>query len=114
MKTIRDNLKRASVNMIILSLLCEGKMYGYEISQEIKKRSNNELDFRDASIYTILCRLNEMGYVTYEEKKAGQRLVRLYYCITEDGRNYLKELVKDYYYMISVIDKLVVNLEDEK
>ena len=37
MQTIITNLKRASVEIILLSLLCEEPMYGYQLAQEIKK-----------------------------------------------------------------------------
>lgn len=50
MQTIITNLKRASVEIILLSLLCEEPMYGYQLAQEIKKRSNGQFSLMEASI----------------------------------------------------------------
>ena len=50
MQTIITNLKRASVEIILLSLLCEEPMYGYQLAQEIKKR----IGFADTLSVTII------------------------------------------------------------
>lgn len=66
MQTIITNLKRASVEIILLSLLCEEPMYGYQLAQEIKKRSNGQFSLMEASMYPVLGRLKEQGDVTME------------------------------------------------
>jgi PadR family transcriptional regulator PadR len=50
MQTIITNLKRASVEIILLSLLCEEPMYGYQLAQEIKKRSNGQFSLMELII----------------------------------------------------------------
>lgn len=113
MKTIINNLKKASIEMILLSLLCEGDMYGYQMAQEIKKRSNGEFSILEGSMYPILYRLTENGDVTYEEVKVGQRMTRVYYHITDIGRQHLKEKLQVFHDTISIIDNLTT-MEDDK
>ncbi len=94
MKTITTNLKRASIEIILLSLLTEGDMYGYQLSQEIKKRTDNKLSVLEGSMYTILNRLKDNDDVTFYTKIVGTKMVRVYYSITETGRTHLKEMTE--------------------
>lgn len=94
MKTITTNLKRASIEIILLSLLTEGDMYGYQLSQEIKKRTDNKLSVLEGSMYTILNRLKDNNDVTFYTKIVGTKMVRVYYSITETGRAHLAEMTE--------------------
>ncbi len=85
MQTIITNLKRASVEIILLSLLCEEPMYGYQLAQEIKKRSNGQFSLMEASMYPVLGRLKEQGDVTMETVQKTPKSKRVYYHITEMG-----------------------------
>lgn len=114
MKTVISNLKRASVEMILLSLLCEGDMYGYQMAQEIKKRSNGELTILEGSMYPILYRLNKNGDITYEEIKVGERLTRVYYHITDIGKQHLQDKLETFAHTVSIINNLTELKEGEK
>ena len=109
MKSIKDNLKRATVEMVLLSLLCEKDMYGYEIAQELKKRSNYEYSLLEGSMYPILYRLTENGDIVGEERLTGKRMVRIYYSITDTGRVHLKEMTDYFNRYLSIINELMGN-----
>lgn len=85
MQTIITNLKRASVEIILLSLLCEEPMYGYQLAQEIKKRSNGQFSLMEASMYPVLGRLKEQGDVTMETVQKTPKSKRVYYPYYRDG-----------------------------
>lgn len=91
MKSIITNLKRASIEIILLNLLSEGDKYGYQLSQEIKKRSDKKLSILEGSVYTILTRLKNSGFVTDRQELVGAKLTRVYYSITDEGRQHLEE-----------------------
>lgn len=107
MKTISANVKRAAIEMILLSLLCEQDMYGYEMVQEIKKRSNGEYALLEGSMYPILYRLAEVGDVVDEERKVGVRLTRVYYHITDTGRAHLRELIQTFDDQIALVNTMI-------
>ena len=113
MKAMLTNLKRASADIILLTLLCEGDKYGYQMSQEIKKKTNNEFSILEGSMYTILYRLSQSGYVTYENRKVGERLTRVYYHITDAGREHLKEMIQAYKHYVSLINILITDDEEQ-
>lgn len=97
------NLKRASIEIILLTLLTEEDMYGYQLAQEIKKRTNGKLTILEGSMYTILNRLKDNGDVTFYSEPAGKRMVRFYYHITEDGRQHLNEMKATFNEYVEII-----------
>ena len=87
---IDKSLMQGSLAMLILRLLEEKDMYGYEMIDTLRGRSNNVFELKAGSLYPLLHSLEEKGYVTsYEDDSSGK--TRKYYCISGDGRRFLKE-----------------------
>jgi transcriptional regulator len=88
---IRKELVAASAEPLILSLLAKGENYGYAIIQEIKTRSENELQWTDGMLYPVLHRLENRGWIKsrWAESETGRK--RKYYSIKEDGKRALKK-----------------------
>ena len=82
-------LKKGSAELLILSLLQDEPLHGYEIAKRIERRSGGMLEFRVSSLYPILCRLDERGWVTgrWVERDGERR--RRYYRLTERGEKAL-------------------------
>ena len=82
-------LKKGSAELIILSILEARERHGYEISQLIQDRSDGQLKFHVASLYPLLYRLEERGWLRGRwVEKAGQRR-RRFYALTAEGRRVL-------------------------
>ncbi len=111
MRAIITNLKRASVEIIILTLLNEEPMYGYQIAQEIKKRSEGKFSLMEASMYPVLNRLTDQGDVTLEVVQKTPKSKRVYYHITETGKTHLIEMKQIYLDNINIINSLIKNTE---
>lgn len=112
MKTIITNLKRASVEMLLLTLLAEEDKYGYQMTQEIKERSNGNFTLLEGSMYPILYRLSESGDVEFKEVKVGIRMTRIYYHLTDSGRIRLETMRKTFREQLLLIDSLTGFMED--
>lgn len=82
--------------MLILHLLSEQELYGYQITQAFDERSNGTYTMLEGSLYLILYRLEDNGYITSEVKLAGKRRTRKYYTISETGMEYYRQLLADY------------------
>lgn len=82
-------LKKGSAELLILSLVDARARHGYEISKLIESRSGGHLKFHIASLYPLLYRLEERGWIqgTWVEK-AGERR-RRFYKLTAPGRKVL-------------------------
>ena len=82
-------LKKGSAELIILSILEPRARHGYEISKLIESRSNGQLKFHIASLYPLLYRLEERGWLQGRwVEKAGQRR-RRFYSLTAEGHRVL-------------------------
>ncbi|WP_405205647.1 PadR family transcriptional regulator [Aquimarina sp. LLG6339-5] len=92
-------LLKGTLSVIILNLLSEkGRMYGYEIFQQVKERSDGKILLKDGSLYPALQKMKKDGLLSCEEEYIGKR-VRKYYLLTSKGKeekvNYIEEL-KDF------------------
>jgi PadR family transcriptional regulator, regulatory protein PadR len=82
-------LKKGSAELVILSILEARPRHGYEISKLIEERSNGHLKFHVASLYPLLYRLEERGWLQGRwVEKTGQRR-RRFYSLTPGGRRIL-------------------------
>ena len=87
---IDKSLIQGSLAMLILRLLEEKDMYGYEMIETLRGRSNNVFELKAGSLYPLLHSLEEKNYVTsYEDDSSGK--TRKYYHLSGDGRRFLKE-----------------------
>ncbi len=78
------------MDMLILHLLAERDMYGYEMVTELARRSSDVFQLKEGTLYPLLHRLEKEGSVSaYEEKKDGR--VRRYYRLTRKGGEKLRE-----------------------
>lgn len=82
-------LKKGSAELLILSLVDARARHGYEISKLIESRSEGQLKFHIASLYPLLYRLEERGWIqgTWVEKSGERR--RRFYKLTSTGRKVL-------------------------
>lgn len=82
-------LKRGSAELLILSLLDARPRHGYDLSKLIHARSGGQLTFHIDSLYPLLYRLEERGWIkgTWVEKANERR--RRYYKLTPEGRRAL-------------------------
>jgi PadR family transcriptional regulator PadR len=82
-------LKKGSAELILLSIVEARARHGYEISKLIETRSAGQLRFHVASLYPLLYRLEERGWLQGRwVEKIGQRR-RRYYGLTAEGRRVL-------------------------
>ncbi len=85
------NLIGGSTVLMLLALLEEKDCYGYEIIRELKERSQNVFQFKEGTLYPVLHRMENQGYVTSYRAKAENGKERKYYRITAAGKAQLME-----------------------
>jgi len=82
-------LKKGSAELIVLSILEPRPRHGYEIGKLIEQRSRGQLKFHVTSLYPLLYRLEERGWLHGRwVEKAGERR-RRFYGLTAEGRRVL-------------------------
>lgn len=93
---INSDAIRGHLDAIILRLISESDRYGYEISKEIANRTKDEFQIKEATLYAVFQRLEKRELIeSYlgSESFGGKRR---YYRITNLGRAYLSEEIKDW------------------
>lgn len=88
-------LTKGTLQPIILKLISSrDKMYGYEITQEVKKLTSGKIDISEGALYPILHRLEAQGVLITEKVYVGKR-VRKYYSVTKEGKQKVVEVTKE-------------------
>jgi transcriptional regulator len=86
------DLKKGSAEFLVLSLLEHERRHGYELNKLIESRSHGVLTYHIASLYPLLYRMEDRGWIVGRwVEKAGERR-RRFYAITAAGRRALDEL----------------------
>jgi|SRR6187399_3165782 len=91
-----DEAKKGSAELLILALVDDRPLHGYEIARQIDAQSDGTLQFTLASLYATLYRMEDRGWIRGRwVEKAGQRR-RCYYRITDAGRKMLASQREDW------------------
>ena len=88
MKFERELLKGVAP-VVVLEILSRGRMYGYELSEALEKRSGGVLTLGRGTLYPLLYNLEAKGLVTAEWEAGESKRKRRYYSITGKGENQL-------------------------
>ena len=82
--------------MLLLSLLQDGDKYGYEMVQELKRRSNDAFELKEGTLYPLLHSLEKSGEIRAYDATAISGRVRRYYHLTDKGAARLSEKVTEW------------------
>ena len=85
------SLLTGSTTMLILKLLDGTNMYGYQMIDELSKKSNNVFELKAGTLYPLLHTLEQKNILTSYEETADNARVRKYYSITKNGHKHLNE-----------------------
>jgi DNA-binding PadR family transcriptional regulator len=101
-----DEAKRGSAELLILALVEDDSLHGYEIGRQIELRSGGMLTFTLAALYATLYRMEARRWISGRwVEKAGQRR-RRHYRITEAGRKVLAAQRQDWARLIGVLGQV--------
>lgn len=88
---MNPDLLRGNLELIVLTILEDGAMYGFEIIREAQARTDGYFDFKEGSLYPALHRLTQDGLLETEHREAGRNgQPRKYYQLTERGKTELE------------------------
>lgn len=92
----QNNFRRGIMSLVLLSLLRKEDMYGYQLVQETIKLSGNRIQTQEGSLYPVLYKLQEKGYISDRKVLVGKRMQRVYYHLEPSGLEYLHTLIDEY------------------
>jgi PadR family transcriptional regulator PadR len=111
--SIERELKRGSLELIVLHLLEPGEAYGYEIVTKLTTRSNGALGVTDGTLYPVLYRLERAGFVAVRWETPERGVPRKYYRLTDTGREELARLRQEWNAFVGAMAALLANKETQ-
>ncbi len=103
----KSSLYKGCLEPIILKLLNEKtRMYGYEITQQVKELTNGELKITEGALYPLLHKLEASGILKVENKNIGNR-IRKYYSLTNAGKKEAKNNIKELANFIQSLNQII-------
>ena len=95
-RSIARELKRGSIELIVLHLLSAGEAYGYEIVTKLTEATGGDLEVTDGTLYPVLYRLERAGWVAVRWDTPERGVPRKYYRLTDAGHTELAQLTRDW------------------
>jgi PadR family transcriptional regulator PadR len=110
---IERELKRGSLELIVLHLLERGEAYGYEIVTKLATETNGALGVTDGTLYPVLYRLERSEFVAVRWETPERGVPRKYYRLTNAGRDELARLKHEWTAFASAMAKLLGTKEEQ-
>lgn len=98
MIVLNQQLKKGILEIIVLKIISEEDVYGYELIKKMEMQSDGYYTIKEGSLYPILYRLEDKKYIeSYSKIFEGERRVpRKYYKITQIGIEALNEMLEQW------------------
>ena len=100
---MNTQLKKGNLDLCVLALLCENDMYGFELVGKISEA----IKISEGTIYPLLKRIKDFGFVTTYLKESPEGPPRKYYSITESGIREKERLLNEWFEFAEGIGKIV-------
>src|SRR5690625_281031 len=100
---MKVKFKKGVLELCVLVLLDNEDRYGYELVQKISR----QIAISEGSVYPLLRRLTKEGYFTTYLKESTEGPSRKYYRLTNEGREYLHQLVQEWKDFTNGVNQLI-------
>ncbi|MBR0119898.1 MAG: PadR family transcriptional regulator [Eubacterium sp.] len=107
MPMISSDVIRGYNDTIILYLLLESPSYGYEISKNIRRISEDKYVIKETTLYSAVSRMEKNGYIRSFSELGDNGKKRTYFSVTDDGRQYYHDKCSEWELTKDVIDRFV-------
>ena len=100
-------LKKGSVELLVLSLVSDSDRHGYEIGTLIEQRSAGKLEFRVSTLYPVLRRLEAAGHLRSRWVEEPGMRRRRFYALTRKGRTALAENRRNWAEYVKAVNRVI-------
>ncbi|MFA6024782.1 MAG: helix-turn-helix transcriptional regulator [Candidatus Gracilibacteria bacterium] len=98
---------KGSIELIVLQTLDDlDEAYGYQLTSAIEKSSASIFQFQESTLYPLLYRLEEKGFLESEWKQKGEKK-RRYYKLTREGKRVLQEETVQFKHFLKGMNKIL-------
>jgi len=105
----RDYYRKGTIEMVVLSLLSESDLYGYQIAQAISEKSEGAIKIQMGSLYPVFYKLRDDGFISEQQVPIGNRKFRVYYHIEPSGEKLLQDLILEHNAFEAGLSKIIAS-----
>ena len=105
--SINRSLLIGSTTTVVLKLLEEKDMYGYQTIEVLAQKSDDTFNLKAGTLYPILHSLENSGVVESYKEEAANGRKRKYYHLTPKGKKLLQEKHREWVAYSSAIDRIL-------
>ena len=105
--SIDKSLLAGSTGMLVLKLLESGDMYGYQMIEELRRRSDRTFELKAGTLYPLLHSLEQKGFIDAWEEESDASRPRRYYRLTDAGRRQLAEQTAQWRTFSGAVDRVL-------
>ncbi len=109
MESFRRELKRGTIELILLKLLDKEDMYGYQLVASLEESGGELLKIKEGTLYPVLYRLEDNDLIESYRSNPKRGVPRKYYKLTEKGVTHLGNLLEEWNNFSALINSLVKN-----
>ena len=103
----RHELMKVSIDSLLLCLILQQPMYGYQIIKELERRSQGYFKFKEGTLYPALHRLERAGLIQGKWQMLPSGRQRRYYYITDKGRRVLAEKMSQWQDFLAAMNLII-------
>ncbi len=110
MGEISSDVIRGYNDTLILNILLKEPSYGYEISKQIRRISEEKYIIKETTLYTAFTRMEKNGYIesfVADPDPEGNGKKRTYYRVTDKGKEYYKSKCEEWELTKDVIERFI-------
>ena len=93
--------------MLLMKLLEGQDMYGYQMIEELRRRSDQTFELKAGTLYPLLHGLEEKGYITSYQEDGDAARPRKYYHLTKAGREQLKNKQEEWHRYACAVNRVL-------
>lgn len=111
MDEVRRELKRGTIELVLLKMLEAEELYGYQIVSTLEARGGDFFALKEGTLYPVLYRLEDDGFIESYRDNPKRAVPRKYYRLTPSGRQHLKDLEAEWKAFRKVMDEFLESRE---
>jgi len=116
MESLERELRRGTLELLLLRILDDEPTYGYELLSRLGKRGGGRFHIKEGTLYPVLYRLEDAGFVVPEWEQRARGASRKVYRLTPAGKQQLDELTIEWQGFAAAIESILSGqtTEEEK
>ena len=107
MESLERELRRGTLELLLLRILADEPTYGYELLSRLGRRSGGRLHIKEGTLYPVLYRLEDADLVVPEWEQRARGASRKVYRLTPAGEQRLEELTNEWQGFAAAVEAIL-------